>query len=632
MGAVGRRAALAALAAALPLLPGGALPLPQTLPATFRLTFPRAPVPDDPGRLILLLDSSASMKEKDGTGQPKIAGAKRALLELIPSLEPRALVGLRVFGGTVPSRQRAAACRDTQLAVPLGAGNRAQLAAAVEAVKPLGQAPVGYTLQQALKDVGPTGARSILLVSGGGESCLKDACPAARQVAATGLDLKIDVIGLGVDGQARRQLECIAAAGRGRYDAAADADQLSSTLRTASVRAGRALSFSGTQVSGSPSPTRPGPDLLPGLYSDLLGSKPSQRAYAVTTRAGATYHLSAALRPTPQSVTAQDGFRLRVLGRDGRQCVEESVQRVRPGRVDGLLVASLAVTVSADPRDVRPCGKAGRVTVVVARDTPAASAEAGDTPFELLVVEEPPVISSGSLPAGEADPSPDPVPVREPAKETTGGSSLSLAATLAAGSWLDTVKPGETLVYRVRTQWGQRAVLTLEALDGGPLVRKAAAGAHAVPVDVRVLSSDGSEQPSARVSRRYNGSGFSLTTAGNTARYLDRSVSAPGVSDLAGYQYFVVQAGANTSDYVVPLRLDVAVTGSPGGVPRFAALGRTPTPAAAPPPAGRVASPAGGRLLLIAALALVAFAALGLVAWRVLGVDLLVSGMRRGRL
>lgn len=628
---------LLAAAGALVVLLTTAVPALAVAPApAVAPTLAGAPTPDDAGRLILLLDSSGSMKEKDKAGKPKIDGAKQALTELIPSLEPRALVGLRVYGATVPSKNREAACRDTQLAVPLGAGNRDQLVAAVNAVKPLGETPIAYTLRQALKDLGPTGARSIVLVSDGEESCVPDACPTAREVASGGVDLKIDVIGLGVDGKTRKQLQCIATAGRGRYYDAQDATQLALTLRTASVRASRAFSFNGTQVEGAATAAAKSPTIAPGLYSDRLGSKRSERFYTLATKAGATYHLSAALRPTPASYAAQDGFRLRVLTQDGQVCRESAVQRVSPGRIDGLMIASLPLPVSADPRDAaKPCGKAGTVRVVVARDTAQASTTSGDTPFELLVIEEPPVASSAGLPPGQKDPAPTPVRAGATEKETTGGSSLSLAATLTNGSWRDTIKPGETLVYRVRTQWGQRAVMTLDALDGDEFVRKVAAGTNSVPIDVRVLSSGRSEQEAARVSGRYRGEGFSLTTAGATARYLNRQVSSDGADDLAGYQYFVVQAGASTSDYVVPLRLNVAVTGARSGDPAFDALAGSPktaTPTATPAPQAvgdTVSSGGSGQTLLIVGLGLVGVAALALVAVRVLRLDLL---FRRRRL
>src|SRR5215467_12307867 len=58
---------------------------------------------DDPskGKLLLVLDSSGSMKGADASGATKIAAAKKALRSVIDHLPDRAQVGLRVYGATV---------------------------------------------------------------------------------------------------------------------------------------------------------------------------------------------------------------------------------------------------------------------------------------------------------------------------------------------------------------------------------------------------------------------------------------------------------------------------------------------------------------------------------------------------
>jgi Ca-activated chloride channel homolog len=49
-------------------------------------------------RMVLVLDSSGSMKERAAGGETKIAAAKKALNQVIGSLPEEQAVGLRVFG------------------------------------------------------------------------------------------------------------------------------------------------------------------------------------------------------------------------------------------------------------------------------------------------------------------------------------------------------------------------------------------------------------------------------------------------------------------------------------------------------------------------------------------------------
>src|SRR5690242_21692889 len=65
------------------------------------------------GKLVLLLDSSGSMKESAG-GQTKISAAKTALEDVVSQLPDDAQVGVRVFGAKVFSAKDKGACTDTQ--------------------------------------------------------------------------------------------------------------------------------------------------------------------------------------------------------------------------------------------------------------------------------------------------------------------------------------------------------------------------------------------------------------------------------------------------------------------------------------------------------------------------------------
>ena len=163
----------------------------------------------------LVLDSSGSMSEPAAGGQSKIAAAKGALRTVVDGLPDEAQVGLRVYGATVFSRNDPGACTDSQEVVPPGTDNRDELRSAIASYKPYGETPIAHALQEAGKDLGGEGHRTIVLVSDGEATCPPSPCVVARQLAEDGIDLRIDVVGLDVSGKAREQLSCIADAGHG---------------------------------------------------------------------------------------------------------------------------------------------------------------------------------------------------------------------------------------------------------------------------------------------------------------------------------------------------------------------------------------------------------------------------------
>ncbi len=169
------------------------------------------PGSQSPGRLVLVLDSSGSMKEPAGGGSTKIDAARAALTRVAEELPDDAEVGVRVFGAEVFSRRDAGACTDTQNVVPVGPLDRAALTEAVAAYRPYGETPIGNALRGAARDLGPAAAgeqRTIVLLSDGEPTCAPDPCKVARDLTRQGIDLSINVVGLDVSGPARKALQC----------------------------------------------------------------------------------------------------------------------------------------------------------------------------------------------------------------------------------------------------------------------------------------------------------------------------------------------------------------------------------------------------------------------------------------
>ena len=154
------------------------------VPASAEPTAARAVATDEPvpGKLLLMLDASGSMKAKDPSGLTKIEAAKKALTGVVGALPDTAQVGLRVYGATVDGKGKPtpAACADTQLIHPIAALDKPKLTSTIAAIKALGETPIAHSLTEALTDLGTEGKRNIVLVSDGEESCVPTPAPSSR--------------------------------------------------------------------------------------------------------------------------------------------------------------------------------------------------------------------------------------------------------------------------------------------------------------------------------------------------------------------------------------------------------------------------------------------------------------------
>jgi hypothetical protein len=275
----------------------GAAALLVALPATPAAQSP----PQGTPKILLAFDASGSMAADDGAGTPKIKAAQDAAVDLLGSLPPSTQVGLRVFGGTKPSRPIEPACRDSSLVLPLGPLDRAQAEQQIRSFKAKGRTPIAFALERAAEDLGTSGPRTIILVSDGKDTCQPPSpCSVAERIAKGGVEMRIQAIGFNVDKEARRELQCIARAGGGAYTDADNAQALKEQLRALSTRALRQYVPKGKPVRGGPN-ARHATTIVPGRYLD--GMLPdSERWYAVELRRGETLKASASWIPPRRDI------------------------------------------------------------------------------------------------------------------------------------------------------------------------------------------------------------------------------------------------------------------------------------------------------------------------------------------
>ena len=177
----------------------------------------------------IVVDASRSMWGRMG-GVPKMAVAKNILQDFSYWFPEDLDLALRAYGSTSPSDSND--CADSMLLVPFGEQNREPIRAAIAGLRPLGQTPIAYALNQASRDFGALrDDRAVVLVTDGIESCGGDPVQAARELREQGIIVHLIGFGLGnAADEDRASLQAVANASGGRYVTAGSAEELKEAL------------------------------------------------------------------------------------------------------------------------------------------------------------------------------------------------------------------------------------------------------------------------------------------------------------------------------------------------------------------------------------------------------------------
>jgi Mg-chelatase subunit ChlD len=201
-----------------------------------------------PVNILILVDASRSMNESLKSGLANFMGmsdkttqkmdaAKIVLQNTLARIPQDINLGLRVFGQGFDNNPMTD-CTKSVLLVPLGKNNRRLIRDAVSGLKPFGLTPLTYALLQAERDLRDLpGTKTVILISDGVDTCGGDPCELIRKMEAMGIHIKVDIVGLGLkgDANARDQLNCISEASGGKFYDANTAGELLDSINV-SVR------------------------------------------------------------------------------------------------------------------------------------------------------------------------------------------------------------------------------------------------------------------------------------------------------------------------------------------------------------------------------------------------------------
>ncbi|MFG2216067.1 VWA domain-containing protein [Streptomyces sp. NPDC087769] len=331
----------------------------------------------------LVLDVSGSMRTRDIDGQSRMTAAKQAFNEVLDAVPEQVELGIRTLGADYPGNDRKVGCKDTKQLYPVGPLDRTEAKTAVATLAPTGWTPIGPALLGAADDLeGGDSTRRIVLISDGEDTCGPlDPCEVARDIAARGIHLVIDTLGLVPNAKIREQLTCIAEATGGTYTAVQHTDELSGRVKQLVDRAAEpVVTPVATEGANSCSAA---PQLKAGLYTDRekFGE---HRWYRVDVLPGQELRASVSVF-ADRAVNNDYGVLLRALTVHGREIVRGSESGT--GRTDAISSGLRYPKAEQDDTDSgdKPAAETVCLQVSNSFSAPASVKTSPGMPVELTV-------------------------------------------------------------------------------------------------------------------------------------------------------------------------------------------------------------------------------------------------------
>ncbi|MFF7849471.1 VWA domain-containing protein [Streptomyces sp. NPDC007910] len=343
-----------------------------------------APAAKESPKVELVLDVSGSMRAEDIDGKSRMAAAKQAFNEVLDAVPEEVRLGIRTLGADYPGQDRKQGCKDTRQLYPVGPLDRTEAKTAVATLAPTGWTPIGPALLGAAKDLeGGDATRRIVLITDGEDTCAPlDPCQVAREIAAKGIHLVIDTLGLVPDAKTRQQLTCIAEATGGTYTSVHRTEELSRRVRQLVDRAADPV-VTPVAARGA-ARCADAPELKPGLYTDRE-SFGEHRWYRVDLLPGQELRASVSVS-ADRAVNDDYGVLLRAVTRHGREITRGS--EAGDGRTDVIstgLRYPKPESDDADADDLKPAAETVCLQVSNSFSAPPSVKTTPGMPIELTV-------------------------------------------------------------------------------------------------------------------------------------------------------------------------------------------------------------------------------------------------------
>ena len=423
----------------------------------------------------VIIDASGSMLAPDAGGQTRMDAAKQATEGLLNDLPKEQRLSLLTYGTQTGSgdEEKAAGCQDVTTLVPMG-GNRAEMVSKVKGLNPRGYTPIGKSLQQAEKELPGQGARQIVLVSDGIDTCAPPpVCEVAKQIRQRGVDIVINVIGLNVDDQARSELQCVAKEGGGSYADAKDAASLKEQLVLKSTRNLQGYKSGGEQAHGAPTAAEARlievggmkegkPD--PKHYQDVLPATTSKPAsslhWKVNLGKGERLGIGYIVPPPPTTGNSLGSYitvKADIKGPNDSTCVDKDKSASNANEFYRSLGGATISHAIGENSSCQP----GDYNISLERTGSLEGQH--DLPIELMLWKVPEAADTTTTSAPPTDtPRPTNVELGTSAGKLPSALGPSEAPTVKPGTYDVEIVPGEMLWFKVPVAEGQRLQMAFD--------------------------------------------------------------------------------------------------------------------------------------------------------------------------
>jgi hypothetical protein len=220
--------------------------------------------------LEIILDASGSMKALLGK-KSRWQTALDTLQSVLAKLPDDFNVGLRMYGHREPSTSPKT-CTDSELVVPIQPLDRQAILTAAGQFKPKGETPLVYSALQAPADLKALGGGTVILITDGEESCKGDPVKAAADLKASGLDIRLSIVGFALTNpKTQGELAGFAQGTGGSFYSAQSGQALADALLIAAIEKFPYTVFdmSGKQVANGEAGGPPD-ELPPGEYKVVV--------------------------------------------------------------------------------------------------------------------------------------------------------------------------------------------------------------------------------------------------------------------------------------------------------------------------------------------------------------------------
>ncbi|WP_026379092.1 vWA domain-containing protein [Afifella pfennigii] len=198
--------------------------------------------------VMVVFDGSNSMwGQIDGTA--KIEIARNAMGSLIGDWTQDSNVGLMAYG-----HRREGDCSDIETLIAPGPFDRDAFMAKVASMSPKGKTPLASAVEKAAEALAyRDNPATIVLITDGIESCRRDPCALAGELAQMGVNFTAHVVGFDLSGEDQAAVACLAERTGGRFVAAGNAAELGAAL--SEVATAVAAPKPGSAPAPKPEPT-----------------------------------------------------------------------------------------------------------------------------------------------------------------------------------------------------------------------------------------------------------------------------------------------------------------------------------------------------------------------------------------